>query len=310
MVRHQVYLERFKLGAAATFAPVIAQIDDGLRREFSVLRVPSLDQLTKANLNKLLAAAAHLVDHALIRYAKALLAFLRKFMRAEITMFDAMLEGAEAPDGARLWSSILNAPLPGNGQYAEAMLKALRAATQSRVADTIRRGYANATEVSAALAALVGGSSVLFGASVLSRALVQNATLVDTIIQHISQMASAAVAATIFQEYTWISVIDKGTTPICLERNGQVYTYGKGPLPPAHYQCRSMTVPDVIDNPPTSFYSWLKNQPPEIVIDMIGRRNASALSSGQAKASDFAGLRNPAPLSLDAFEAKLAVIIQ
>jgi len=71
-----------------------------------------------------------------------------------------------------------------------------------------------------------------------------------------------------------------------------------------------MTVPDVIDNPPTSFYSWLKNQPPEIVIDMIGRRNASALSSGQAKASDFAGLRNPAPLSLDAFEAKLAVIIQ
>ncbi len=43
--------------------------------------------------------------------------------------------------------------------------------------------------------------------------------------------------------YVWQSVIDSHTTDICIGLNGNVYEVGKGPLPPATYNCRSSIVP-------------------------------------------------------------------
>ena len=46
--------------------------------------------------------------------------------------------------------------------------------------------------------------------------------------------------------YAWISTLDGRTSPTCQKRDGQVYEVGKGPLPPAHPNCRSTTI--AIDN--------------------------------------------------------------
>ncbi len=41
----------------------------------------------------------------------------------------------------------------------------------------------------------------------------------------------------------WVSTLDGRTTPICIARDGEVYPVDSGPRPPAHYGCRSTTVP-------------------------------------------------------------------
>lgn len=45
------------------------------------------------------------------------------------------------------------------------------------------------------------------------------------------------------QEYRWLSSIDNRTSDICSNLNGQVFPIGRGPLPPAHVNCRSTIVP-------------------------------------------------------------------
>ena len=49
------------------------------------------------------------------------------------------------------------------------------------------------------------------------------------------------------KEVEWISVLDSNTTPFCSGQDGKFYDVGKGPRPPAHYNCRSITQP-VISN--------------------------------------------------------------
>lgn len=41
----------------------------------------------------------------------------------------------------------------------------------------------------------------------------------------------------------WVSTLDGRTTPICIARDGEEYPVDSGPRPPAHYNCRSTTVP-------------------------------------------------------------------
>jgi SPP1 gp7 family putative phage head morphogenesis protein len=275
-----------------SFGPYITQMEDSLRREFSVIRVESLDQMTKAAVNALIATVRGLIDKAYNRYIRGVLIFLLKFMRGEVKMFHDMIDGSRLPaSNNRLWSSIMNSPLPGNGQFMLHMLEALRVVTQAKVADTIYKAAANATPVADALAALVGSPSNLFGTSVMAKAGAQNTIVIDTIVQHISQMTEAAVASSTFNEYTWVSIIDKGTTPICRERDGQVYVYGEGPLSPAHYGCRSMTVPGRVTDEPATYAAWLTTQPASIV-------------------RDLGNIISPRPLSLDGFMSKLDLILQ
>jgi SPP1 gp7 family putative phage head morphogenesis protein len=43
----------------------------------------------------------------------------------------------------------------------------------------------------------------------------------------------------------WVSTLDSRTSPICQARDGKVYDVNDGPRPPAHWNCRSTTVPVV-----------------------------------------------------------------
>ena len=43
--------------------------------------------------------------------------------------------------------------------------------------------------------------------------------------------------------YRYIATLDSRTSPICRALDGQEFDYGKGPVPPQHFNCRSTTVP-------------------------------------------------------------------
>ena len=115
--------------------------------------------------------------------------------------------------------------------------------------------------------------------------------LVRTSINQVANTASQQVYEAnqdITKKYRYVATLDSRTSSICAALDGQEFPYGKGPMPPQHFNCRSTTVP-IIDPdilPPstiakrasadgpvpinTSYGQWLKDQPLSVQQDVLG----------------------------------------
>jgi SPP1 gp7 family putative phage head morphogenesis protein len=127
-------------------------------------------------------------------------------------------------------------------------------------------------------------------------------TVVRTSINQVANSASQQVYESnqdITRRYRYVATLDSRTSAICRALDGKEFEYGKGPTPPAHFSCRSTTVP-VIDyddlgfTPPppatrasaggqvpadTTYGKWLKDKlPGESKADVI-QRQQDALGS-------------------------------
>jgi SPP1 gp7 family putative phage head morphogenesis protein len=99
----------------------------------------------------------------------------------------------------------------------------------------------------------------------------QTEALVRTFVAHAQAQAQKATVnenKSLFQGEEWISVLDSRTTLICAGRDGNIYPVGKGPYPPAHWNCRSRRIPalksefESASQPKQTqdFDSWLRKQ--------------------------------------------------
>lgn len=129
--------------------------------------------------------------------------------------------------------------------------------------------------------------------------------------------------------YRWISILDSKTSQICRSLDGQVFAFRKGPLPPAHPNCRSSIIAEIqgrflkrdalgrfqkmderqavgasgkeaVDGK-VKFYEWLKKQPEAFQNDALGVTRATLFRKGGMSAATFAKLnldKNFQPLTL------------
>ena len=115
--------------------------------------------------------------------------------------------------------------------------------------------------------------------------------LVRTSINQVANAASQQVYEgnqDITKKYRYIATLDTRTSAICRALDGREFDYGKGPMPPQHFNCRSTTVP-IIDPdilPPsttatraskdgqvpvnTTYGEWLAKQPRATQADALG----------------------------------------
>jgi SPP1 gp7 family putative phage head morphogenesis protein len=116
-------------------------------------------------------------------------------------------------------------------------------------------------------------------------------TLVRTSVNQVANSASQQVYEAnqdITKKYRYVATLDTRTSAICAALDGQEFEYGKGPMPPQHFNCRSTTVP-IIDPdilPPSttatraskdgqvpinqSYGQWLHNQPRSVQAEALG----------------------------------------
>jgi SPP1 gp7 family putative phage head morphogenesis protein len=128
--------------------------------------------------------------------------------------------------------------------------------------------------------------------------------LVRTSINQVANTASQQVYEAnqdITPRYRYVATLDTRTSSICRALDGQEFEYGKGPLPPQHFNCRSTTVPVIdykalgFDPPPpskraaaggmvptsVSYGEWLKEKRPgETDADLLVRQ-ATALGASK-----------------------------
>ena len=118
-------------------------------------------------------------------------------------------------------------------------------------------------------------------------------TLVRTSINQVANAASQQVYEgnqDITKKYRYIATLDTRTSAICRALDGKEFEYGKGPMPPQHFNCRSTTVPVIdykaLDIPPPpegkrasmdgqvpgnqSYGEWLAKQPRTTQADALG----------------------------------------
>ena len=121
-------------------------------------------------------------------------------------------------------------------------------------------------------------------------------TLVRTSINQVANAASQQVYEAnqdITQKYKYVATLDTRTSSICRALDGREFEYGKGPVPPQHFNCRSTTVP-VIDSdilPPsttakrasmdgpvpinTNYGQWLYEQPRDVQAEVLGKEKVA-----------------------------------
>ena len=83
--------------------------------------------------------------------------------------------------------------------------------------------------------------------------------MVRTSINQVANASSQQVYEAnqdVTKRYRYVATLDNRTSAICQALDGQEFDYGKGPVPPQHFNCRSTTVP-LID------YKGLKIPPPK-----------------------------------------------
>ena len=121
----------------------------------------------------------------------------------------------------------------------------------------------------------------------------QIVALVRTSINQVANAASQQVYEAnqdVTQKYRYVATLDSRTSAICRALDGREFEYGKGPMPPQHFNCRSTTVPVIdykalgFDPPPpgkrasmdgpvpadTTYGEWLAKQPKAVQTEVLG----------------------------------------
>lgn len=336
LTRHQIYLEGLKVGESQDFNKVLLELNTELRRLFSNLEFENLDALTKSELRQFLRQVRAIHGKVYSNYAIRLERKLVEFMAVDIDLSKEIFETVtgrkmqqayDEGDGLplwgllallgtskgdeKLWGIIKNAPIPANGSLLLGFINAFTASAGQAVENLIRKGYANRWTKEQTINAIAGTKSRNWRDGEFAKTYRQAGAVISTALQHVSSIVQAGVASIFYKRYVWVSVIDSGTTDICLGRDGKTYQYGSGPLPPAHIRCRSKTIPKPadVDDAPESYYSWLKAQPSNVQNDILGRDRASSIRSGKLASKDFPKFVDAKPLRIDEFSNKRGLIL-
>ncbi len=134
---------------------------------------------------------------------------------------------------------------PFQGQILADWAASMEADDLRRIHNSIQLGM-TAGEDMATIARRVVGTGVLDfedGTMQMTRNQVQ--AVVRTAVQHIANHSRTAwflENADVVELERFVATLDSRTTPVCRANDGKQYKLGKGPVPPLHWQCRSLRV--------------------------------------------------------------------
>lgn len=326
LTRHQFYLEGVKAGQSLRFEAVLAKLREEIRMELLRADFENIGELSRNKVTELVRTIRGLQRTIYSQYTEEVIRELLLFLEYEadlafdifedddtgIPIFPWFIKRPNAEELQRLWSTIGNAPIPANGVLMLPFIQAFGTTASRNVENAVLQEWANRSPRDEVLARIVGTKKLGNKDGMLHKLNNQNGAVVDTVFQHISAITQAAVGSLFRRQYRWVSIIDNRTTEICRSRNHNVYTYGQGPIPPAHIRCRSKIVPFNAANPLPEdmppLYDWLKAQPPAVLQDLLNAEQAQAIIGGTAKAKDFVQFMGAKPISLKQFKAKRALI--
>lgn len=253
MIRHQTYLLRYSGYVRNRITTILNGTEEELAekirdrlRNYSGLRTPvewqRLERLQK-QLSVIRigawAEARDFLETEMLQLAYQEPLFLSSTVQAALPV----VVDTTMPSSGMLRSIALSRPFEG---------RILKDWANTMAADDIRRIHSAiqlgmvAGETNETIARRVVGTRALKGSdgvTEISRRQVQAIT--RTAVMHVANGARSEffqANADIIEGEQFVSTLDARTTPVCRANDGKVYPLGKGPVPPLHYNCRSLRV--------------------------------------------------------------------
>lgn len=309
-MRQQIYVESVKADEANKFDETQLEIELTIALIASMITVENMAELTKSQLAaivaKLNARLSKLFNKTITVTTRAVYNFMRVDTQVTKSIASWLTGKAKSrfPVGLqRLWAVINNAPIGGTGQEPKNMLRTFFSSAGSKIVSRLKQGYANGWTPREFVLNTIGSSNYQYRNGIMLTIKNQFKAMINTWMQHVSSHVSAAVNSIFYDRYQWCSTMDERTSPICVELDGTIYEYGKGPLPPAHYRCRSKTMPLAAESslPTPSFKVWVNDQPEEVKRDIKKYANYPPRGDGEKL--------TVRPMSLDEYGSKVNMIL-
>ena len=194
-----------------------------------------------------------------------------------------------------------------NGQVVSKAFRGIATSQAERFGQVVRNGLLTGETTPSIAKRLIGnlqfgeeaktiGQITAAGGELTQVANNQVIALIRTSINQVANAASQQVYEAnqdITQKYRYVATLDTRTSAICRALDGREFEYGKGPMPPQHFNCRSTTVPVInykelgFDAPPSvtkgkrasidgpvpaneTYGEWLAKQPRATQADVLG----------------------------------------
>ncbi len=287
IISHQIWLQRLGTQTASLSIPFVNKMRAEVRD--AVLKFGD-DARTVKKLNKMLASLDGVLSDVTGDWKNTIEKSLREIADYENKWFIHTLQDntkaktfITAPTAEDLWARIKFAPLALSN--APVVLNDLLSGWGDNERNRLLRGVQTGFVQGQTTRQIVSGVAGAGGLADISERNVM--TVVRTAVSHVSNTARDEVYSSnndIVQKYQWVSTLDSRTSTVCKSRDGQKYVIGKGPMPPAHPNCRSTTIPIIEDDfldfldggavraarganggtqvdASTSYYDFLKQQP-------------------------------------------------
>lgn len=253
LVRHQILVLRFSADLRRRVQEILDAtevdladkirsrlLESGLESRADIRRLESLLRIVRNTRT----GAWRQVTEEWVREAQAIAQEEARLLKAMITTVSPVVIDFALPAPELLKALAEGSPFEG----ATLRQWAATLAEQDirRIEAQIRAGMI-AGESSPEIARRVVGTARLRGTDGVTQITRQAAeSLTRTAINHISNMARREFIMAnqdIFSEEQYIATLDARTTPVCRSLDGRRYPVGKGPIPPLHFNCRSLRVP-------------------------------------------------------------------
>ena len=144
-----------------------------------------------------------------------------------------------------------------NGQVVSKAFRGIATSQAERFSQVVRNGLLTGETTPSIAKRLIGslqfgeeaktvGQIAAAGGELTQVANNQVLALIRTSINQVANTASQQVYEAnqdITQRYRYVATLDTRTSAICRALDGREFDYGKGPMPPQHFNCRSTTVP-------------------------------------------------------------------
>lgn len=309
VVRRQVYIEGLKADRGADWARTLAELQRLLRERLSLIEFDDLGEMTKTAVKRLIIDLRAIAKSVFDPYLSSLILWLQRYVGIDLGMLAELFKphadneqdsaALEETTDEDMWAAAIAAPLAATGTLALPFLLALLPSTMVRLERLVMQHYASRSSAAELRQAIIGTAPARFNDGSLRAIQRQAEAATNTVIQHLANQINETLGHKIVGFYEWVSVLDDRTTKICTDRDGKRYPYKQGPLPPAHVNCRSTTVPVKIGAPktPDSFNEWIKTQPFEFINDAFDGQRPARYEKASA-------------INLDEFLEKLGLIGQ
>ena len=308
LTRHQVYLQGLSGGIVHK---VIALLNRSDARIVERLLSEDVSSLSRTRQERLLSEIRRIVESAYEDATGALQIELEGLAEYEgefqLDLFRRVVPmdlETVRPGAEQILAAVNSRPFQGK-LLREAYQELPRAAFR-KVRDTIRAGFVEGRTTDQIVRDIRGTRAQGFKDGILEQGRRATEAVVRTATNHTANTAREYIYernSALIKGVRWNATLDGRTTLVCMSRDGKVYEPGKGPRPPAHFNCRSSTSPVLkswrelgfdADEVPAgtrasmdgqvpsdlTYDDWLRRQPAAFQDEVLGARKAALFREG------------------------------